>query len=78
MSVDANTASREELRKVRGIGESLAQRIVAERARGPYRNLDDLAARVRGIGGASLRNLAKAGLRVERPQAGRPPGGATR
>jgi competence protein ComEA len=67
-AVDANTASRDELRKVRGIGEALAARIVAERANGPYRNLDDLAARVRGVGDASVRRLAQAGLRVGRPQ----------
>jgi competence protein ComEA len=67
-AVDANTASLDELRKVRGIGDSLAARIVAERANGPYRNLDDLAARVRGVGDASVRRLAQAGLRVGRPQ----------
>jgi hypothetical protein len=63
-AVDANTASRDQLERVAGIGPALAQRIVAERRQGAFRDLDDLAARVRGIGEASLRRLVRGGLVV--------------
>jgi competence protein ComEA len=63
-AVDANAASREELARVSGIGPSLAQRIVAERRNGAFRDLDDLATRVRGIGQASLQRLVRGGLVV--------------
>ena len=49
-AVDANTASVDALRTVRGVGPRIAQRIVDERRRGPYASLDDLQARVRGVG----------------------------
>jgi competence protein ComEA len=63
-AVDANTASRDQLERIAGIGPALAQRIVAERRQGAFRDLDDLAARVRGIGEASLRRLVRGGLVV--------------
>jgi competence protein ComEA len=63
-AVNANTASPDELRTVRGIGPSIAQRIVDERRRGAYASLDDLQARVRGVGEASVRRMAAGGLVV--------------
>jgi hypothetical protein len=66
-AVDANVASRAELESIRGIGPAIAARIVAERERGPYADLQDLRDRVRGVGAASLRRMAEAGLRVDRP-----------
>jgi competence protein ComEA len=63
-AVNANTASMDELRTVRGIGPSIAQRIVDERRRGAYASLDDLQARVRGVGEASVRRMAAGGLVV--------------
>ena len=63
-SVNANTASVDELQTVTGIGPTLAQRIVDERRRGPYKSLDDLQARVRGIGETSIRKMRAAGLTV--------------
>jgi competence protein ComEA len=71
-AVDANTASADALQTVRGVGPRIAQRIVEERRRGPYSSLDDLQARVRGVGEASVRRMAAAGLAVggpARPQA---------
>jgi competence protein ComEA len=65
-AVDANTASPEALQTVRGIGPSVAGRIVAERRKGPYKDLADLEARVKGIGPATARRLAAAGLTVGR------------
>jgi competence protein ComEA len=70
-AVDANTASVDALRGVRGVGPTIAQRIVDERRKGPYSSLDDLQARVRGIGESSVRKMAAAGLTVgaaPRPQ----------
>ena len=63
--VNANTAKLDELRTVTGVGPRLAQRILDERARGPFRSLDDLQARVRGVGESSIRKMAAAGLTVQ-------------
>lgn len=63
-TINANTAPVEVLQTVTGIGPTLAQRIVAERRNGPYKSLDDLQARVRGIGETSIRKMRAAGLTV--------------
>lgn len=63
-AVNANTASADELQTVRGIGPTIAQRIVQERAKGPYKSLDDLQARVKGVGSNSIRKMAEGGLTV--------------
>lgn len=62
--IDVNSASADELQTVRGIGPSIAARIIEERARGPFRDLADLEARVKGIGPASVRRFAESGLVV--------------
>ena len=64
-SVDANTADASALVGVSGIGPAIAGRILAARREaGPFRDLDDLRERVRGIGEANLRRMAAAGLSV--------------
>jgi competence protein ComEA len=63
-AVNVNTASEDELQSIRGIGPTIAQRIVEERRKGPFKNLDDLQARVKGVGEASVRKFAAAGLTV--------------
>jgi competence protein ComEA len=63
--VDANTASVDELQTVTGIGPTLAQRIVDERRKGPYKNLADLEARVKGIGESNVRKMSAGGLTVD-------------
>jgi competence protein ComEA len=61
-TVDANTATVEQLQGITGIGPTIAQRIVDERRNGPYRSLEDLQSRVRGIGETSIRKMGAAGL----------------
>lgn len=55
--VDLNTAAAEELAGLPGIGEKLAERILADRAaNGPYENVEELT-RVEGIGEKKLARL---------------------
>lgn len=69
--VDANTADAAALVAVSGIGPAIASRVVAARREGgPFRDLDDLRERVRGIGEANLRRMAAAGLSVGSAPAG--------
>jgi competence protein ComEA len=56
--LDLNTASPAELEALPGIGPALAKAIVAERAAGgPFRSLEDLRRRVRGVGPRVLEAL---------------------
>lgn len=64
-AVDANTATKEELDGVKGIGPSIAQRIVDERkANGPFKSLADLQGRVKGVGDKTLQTMTAGGLTV--------------
>jgi competence protein ComEA len=63
-ALDANTATQAELEAIRGVGPALAARIVEARRTQPFVDLDDLKARVRGIGDANLRRMREAGLAV--------------
>ena len=65
--IEVNRASREDLRSIPGIGPARAQRILAERAHGPFRDLADLSARVPGLGQITARQLTRHGLRVTQP-----------
>lgn len=51
--IDPNRATREELMTLDRIGEVYADRIIEERARAPFRSVDDLQ-RVKGIGPATI------------------------
>jgi competence protein ComEA len=63
-SVDVNRANRAQLEQLRFIGPPLAERILEERERGPFKDWADLIARVRGIRAATARKLSGAGLTV--------------
>ena len=64
-ATDANTATKEELDKIKGIGPAIAQKIVDEQQKnGPFKSLDDLQKRVSGIGQASVNKMAAEGLTV--------------
>jgi competence protein ComEA len=54
--IDVNRASASELRRLPGIGQTLAQRIVEERERRPFAKVEDLR-RVSGIGATKLAEM---------------------
>ncbi|MGF6609841.1 competence protein ComEA [Paraburkholderia sp. WSM4175] len=74
-AVEVNTADQAALESVKGIGPVHAKAILDERGKnGPFKNADDLAARVKGIGQKSVENLEAAGLTINGSSA--PPTGA--
>ena len=64
-AVEVNTADQAALESVKGIGPVHAKAILDERAKnGPFKDADDLATRVKGIGTKSVTNLEAAGLTI--------------
>jgi len=63
-AVEVNNASQADLEKVSGIGTSLSQRLIDERAKKPFADWTDLAERVRGVGPNSAKRLSQGGLTV--------------
>ena len=63
-AVDVNKADEAQLQSVKGVGTSLSNRIVAERKKAPFKDWNDLIARVQGVGPASAARLSKEGLTV--------------
>ncbi|KWA01689.1 competence protein ComE [Burkholderia cepacia] len=64
-AVDVNTANEDALVGIKGIGPARAKAILDERgARGPFRNAEDLAARVKGMGGHTVERLQQEGLTI--------------
>ena len=58
--LDVNTADLAALERINGIGPELARRILRERSRGgPFKDAQDLAARVKGIGEVTAARLAR-------------------
>ncbi len=60
--VRLNEATAEELEACPGVGPVLAARIRDERAKGPFRDWEDLARRVPGIGEGMVARLRQAGV----------------
>jgi competence ComEA-like helix-hairpin-helix protein len=61
-AVDLNSANEQELDAIKGIGPVKAKAIVDERKKnGPFKNLDDVQARVKGIGPATVAAWKKDG-----------------
>jgi hypothetical protein len=58
LKVDPSRATADALAALPHIGPTLARRIVAARADGPFRSPEDLRARVRGIGPVTLARIA--------------------
>ena len=63
-AADANQASQAELEAVKGIGPTLATRILDERKKGSFKDWSDLISRVGGIGEKSAARLSGNGLTV--------------
>jgi competence protein ComEA len=64
-AVEVNTADQAALESVKGIGPVHAKAIIDERTKnGPFKDADDLATRVKGIGTKSVTNLEAAGLTI--------------
>lgn len=62
--VDVNTATEAELDGIKGIGPRTTALIMEERNRSPFKNWQDLMARVKGIKPASASRLSSNGLTV--------------
>ncbi|MDO4683432.1 MAG: DUF655 domain-containing protein [Lautropia sp.] len=69
-AIDINQADAAQLQTLKGIGPRLAERILAERARGGFRDFQDLSSRVKGVGAARIRQWQAQGATVSLP--GRP------
>lgn len=64
-AIDLNQATALQLQQIKGIGPKTAERIIEERDRaGPYRSLQDLSDRIKGIGAKRVVSLEQAGLKV--------------
>jgi len=64
-AVDVNTADQTSLESVKGLGPVKSKAIIDERTKnGPFKDADDLASRVKGLGTKSVTNLEQAGLTV--------------
>ncbi len=57
-ALDVNHASVDELQRIQGVGPKIAERIVRERRNGAFKSLEDLRARVAGVGEVTARNIA--------------------
>jgi competence protein ComEA len=64
MAADANSASKAELEAIKGIGPTIADRIIEERKKGGFKDMKDLEERVKGIGEENVKKMAAAGLSV--------------
>lgn len=62
-AVDVNSADEAALNDVKGIGPAMARRIVEERGKqGAFKDAEDLAHRVKGLGSKSVAHLQQEGL----------------
>jgi competence protein ComEA len=76
-SVDVNTADQATLESLKGLGPVKSKAIIDERAKnGPFKDADDLAGRVKGIGAKTVTKLEAEGLTIGGSSA--PPAGASK
>jgi competence protein ComEA len=75
-ALELNSASQAELDALKGIGPVKSKAIVDERTQnGPFKNADDFATRVKGVGDKTVVNLEAQGLTINGSSA--PPAGST-
>lgn len=63
--LELNQASRAELESLPGLGPSLVGLMLAAREQAPFRDWQDLARRVKGMGPRMMGRLSAAGLRIQ-------------
>lgn len=63
-ALEINTATRAELEQLNGVGVAMAERVLVERAKAPFRDWDDLQRRVKGLRGARIERLQGQGVTV--------------
>jgi competence protein ComEA len=63
-AVDANKASVAELEAIKGIGTSMAARIIEARQTSPFADWTDLTVRVKGVGPGNAAKFSAEGLTV--------------
>jgi competence protein ComEA len=62
--LELNTATRAQLERLKGVGVSLSERLLAARAQAPFADWPDLQRRVPGLGAKLARRLSDQGLTV--------------
>jgi competence protein ComEA len=63
-ALEVNTATRAQLEQLNGLGVTMTERVLGERAKAPFRSWDDLRSRVKGIGLKRAQQLEAQGLTV--------------
>ncbi|MCS6945726.1 MAG: DUF655 domain-containing protein [Sutterellaceae bacterium] len=63
-ALELNKANQAQLEQLDGLGVAMAERILAERAKAPFRDWEDLARRVKGMRGARSEQLQRQGVTV--------------
>lgn len=63
-AVDINKATQAELDSVKGIGPSISKAIIDERAKGAFKDWNDMVTRVKGVGEGNAARMSEAGLTV--------------
>jgi competence protein ComEA len=63
-ALEINTATRAELEQLNGVGVAMAERVLNERSKAPFRDWDDLQRRVKGLAGARIERLQGQGVTV--------------
>lgn len=63
-AVDVNKATEAELDGIKGIGPVTTKLIISERKKGEFKNWDDFATRVKGVGDKSAAKFSAEGLTV--------------
>jgi|GEM_PF-639449 len=74
-SVEVNQADQAALEALKGLGPVKSKAIIDERAKGPFKDADDLANRVKGLGSKSVAKLEAQGLTINGSSA--PPSGSS-